>query len=174
MSFKSVSSLLLLSVLFSVLSACSKPNTDSQIGNSKIGDSHQEAAILEVYKHPSCGCCGKWIDHLNESGLTTGIHNSKKLAEFKEEKGIAPKFRSCHTAVSKDGYVFEGHIPAKFIQQFLNEKPAGAIGLSVPGMPLGSPGMEVGTKFSPYQVLQLNADGSSSIYASVKNSQEQY
>ncbi|MFT4907140.1 MAG: hypothetical protein ACI978_001215 [Oleispira sp.] len=174
MSFKSVSSLLLLSVLFSVLSACSKPNTDSQIGNSKIGDSHQEAAILEVYKHPGCGCCGKWIDHLNESGLTTGIHNSKKLAEFKEEKGIAPKFRSCHTAVSKDGYVFEGHIPAKFIQQFLNEKPAGAIGLSVPGMPLGSPGMEVGTKFAPYQVLQLNADGSSSIYASVKNSQEQY
>jgi hypothetical protein len=174
MSFKSVSSLLLLSVLFSVLSACSKPNTDSQIGNSKIGDSHQETAILEVYKHPSCGCCGKWIDHLNESGLTTGIHNSKKLAEFKEEKGIASKFRSCHTAVSKDGYVFEGHIPAKFIQQFLNEKPAGAIGLSVPGMPLGSPGMEVGTKFAPYQVLQLNADGSSSIYASVKNSQEQY
>ena len=169
MSFKSVSSLLLLSVLFSVLSACSKPNTDSQIGGS-----HQEAAILEVYKHPDCGCCGKWIDHLNSSGLTTGIHNSHSLAEFKQEKGIAPKYRSCHTAVSKDGYVFEGHIPAKFIQQFLNEKPAGAIGLSVPGMPLGSPGMEVGTKFSPYQVLQLNVDGSSSIYASVKNSQEQY
>ena len=106
--------------------------------------------------------------------MTTGIHNSKKLAEFKEEKGIAPKFRSCHTAVSKDGYVFEGHIPAKFIQQFLNEKPEGAIGLSVPGMPLGSPGMEVGNKFSPYQVLQLNIDGSSSIYASINNAQEQY
>ena len=169
MSFKSVSSLLLLSVLFSVLSACSKPGADSQISNS-----HEEIAILEVDKNPSCGCCKKWIDHLNSKGLTTEIHNRNSLAEFKQEKGIAPKYRSCHTAVSKDGYVFEGHVPAKFIQQFLNEKPEGAIGLSVPSMPLGSPGMEVGTKFSSYQILQLNIDGSSSVYASINNAQEQY
>ncbi|MBL4799606.1 MAG: DUF411 domain-containing protein [Oleispira sp.] len=174
MSFKLVLKVLVLSGFFSVLTACSKSDIDSQIGADEIGSSHQEAATLDVYKHPSCGCCGKWIDHLNESGLTTGIHNSKKLAEFKEEKGIAPKFRSCHTAVSKDGYVFEGHVPAKFIQQFLSEKPEGVIGLSVPSMPLGSPGMEVGNKFSPYQVLQLNVDGSSSIYASINNAQEQY
>jgi hypothetical protein len=174
MSFKSVLSWLVLSVVVSGLIACSRPGTDSQLDSSQVKDVHQEAAILDVYKHPSCGCCGKWIDHLNSNGLTTGIHNRTSLAEFKGEKGIAPKYRSCHTAVTKDGYVFEGHVPAKYIQQFLNEKPEGVIGLSVPGMPMGSPGMEAGNKFSPYQVLQLNVDGSSSIYASINNAQEQY
>jgi len=75
--------------------------------------------------------------------------------------------------VSTDGFVFEGHIPAKFIHQFLNEKPENAIGLAVPAMPVGSPGMEVGNKFMPYQVLLLKADGSSEIYADVPTAEKQ-
>ena len=78
-----------------------------------------------------------------------------------------------HTVVSKDGYVIEGHIPAKYITQFLNEKPINTLGLSVPGMPVGSPGMEYQNKFMPYQVLVLNKDGTSSIYAEIDNAVQQ-
>ncbi|NCV99393.1 MAG: hypothetical protein EBW26_01600 [Proteobacteria bacterium] len=74
---------------------------------------------------------------------------------------------SCHTAVSSDGYIFEGHIPSEYITQFLTEKPANALGLSVPGMPHGSPGMEVGNHFMPYDVLVLYKDGTSKVYAQV-------
>ena len=73
--------------------------------------------------------------------------------------------RSCHTAVTSDGYVFEGHVPAKYIAQFLANPPSEAIGLAVPGMPMGSPGMEYQNKFSPYQVMQINKDGSTAVYA---------
>lgn len=130
--------------------------------------------VLEVYKTATCDCCKKWISHLEENGFHTATHNRNNLSSLKVEKGIKPLFQSCHTAISKDGYVFEGHIPAKFIQKFLTEKPEGAIGLAVPAMPLGSPGMESGDNFSPYAVLILMADGSSKTYAQVKTLQEQY
>ena len=80
---------------------------------------------------------------------------------------IEDEYRSCHTAVSSDGYIFEGHIPSEYITQFLTEKPANALGLSVPGMPHGSPGMEVGNHFMPYDVLVLFKDGTSKVYAQV-------
>ena len=80
---------------------------------------------------------------------------------------IDQKYRSSHTAVSSDGFVFEGHIPSKFITQFLSEDHPNAIGLSVPGMPLGSPGMDAGDLFMPYQVLILYKDGTSKVYAEV-------
>ena len=80
---------------------------------------------------------------------------------------IRDRYRSCHTTVSSDGFVFEGHIPSKYVEQFLSEKHTDAIGLSVPGMPMGSPGMEVGDRFMPYDVLILFKDGSSKVYAEV-------
>ena len=128
---------------------------------------------------PSCGCCKKWIEHL--SADNTGdhefkvyAHNNSKLEQLKANKGIAPRYQSCHTALSIEGYVFEGHIPAKIIKQFLANKPSDAIGLSVPGMPAGSPGMEMGNRFSPYDVLLLRKDGSSEIYAHITLQKEQY
>ena len=81
---------------------------------------------------------------------------------------ISNQYRSCHTGVSKDGYIFEGHIPSIYITQFLSEEHPNAIGLSVPGMPLGSPGMEVEGMFTPYDVLILFKDGSSKVYAEVR------
>ena len=90
------------------------------------------------------------------------------LAFFiKQRFGIAPQYQSCHTGVSADGFVFEGHVPARLIKKFLAEKPAGAIGLAVPGMPIGSPGMEMDERITPYDVLQLNKDGSTSVYSHV-------
>ena len=133
------------------------------------------AVHLEVHKSPSCGCCEKWLNHINGHGLTSTVYNQDNLSLIKAEKGIAPRYRSCHTAISQQGYVFEGHVPAKFIEQFLQEKPPNdIIGLSVPAMPVGSPGMEVDEKFQPYRILLLKSDGSYQVYASIQSYEEQF
>ena len=123
--------------------------------------------MLLVHKTPTCGCCKEWVKHAKENGFRTYTQDHQSLEEIKNKYIINPEYRSCHTTVSSDGYVFEGHIPGKFITQFLSESNPNAIGLSVPGMPLGSPGMEVGNRFMPYKVLILYKDGTSEIYAEV-------
>ena len=130
--------------------------------------SSQNKFSLLVHKTPTCGCCKKWINHLEANSFSTMIKDQQNLQKVKEQHSIKPKYQSCHTAVSQDGYVFEGHIPSKFIKQFLADPEADAIGLAVPGMPLGSPGMEVEGRFMPYDVLVLYQDGSSKVYAQVR------
>ena len=95
------------------------------------------------------------------------------MAGLKSDYGIAPQYRSCHTAISDEGYLFEGHVPARYVKAFLAEPPVDAIGLAVPGMPVGSPGMEMGTDFMPYQVLLLKRDGGAEIYAQVDSPADQ-
>jgi hypothetical protein len=147
---------------------------EQSIAVTTITDSATRLPLLDVYKSPTCSCCEKWLDHIGQHGFTSKAHNQIDLSTFKTDKGIAPQYRSCHTGVSKEGYIFEGHVPAKFIHQFLAKPPADAIGLSVPAMPIGTPGMEVGDKFMPYQVLLLMADGNYRIYAQLNNYQEQF
>ena len=130
--------------------------------------SSQNKFSLLVHKTPTCGCCKKWVKHLEANSFSTIIKDHQNLQKVKEQYSLQPKYQSCHTAVSQDGYVFEGHIPSKFIKQFLADPEADAIGLSVPGMPLGSPGMEVEGRFMPYDVLVLYKDGSSKVYAEVR------
>lgn len=125
------------------------------------------AIHLDVFKSETCMCCEKWISNLESKGFHAVAHHPADLNQEKVKRGIAPRYHSCHTAVSTDGYVFEGHIPAAVIKRFLTEKPKGVIGLAVPGMPMGSPGMEMGDHFDPYDVLLLKADGSSSVYAPI-------
>ncbi|MFC3681392.1 DUF411 domain-containing protein [Bacterioplanoides pacificum] len=129
---------------------------------------------LLVYKHPACGCCKKWVKHIENEGIDVTSKETKKISAIKDKYGIKQNFRSCHTAVSSDGYTFEGHVPAKLIHQFLSESNSNAIGLSVPAMPVGSPGMEVGDKFMPYQVLLLLKDGSSKVYAEINTYEDQF
>ena len=136
--------------------------------------SNENAISLDVYKSPTCGCCGKWISHAKDNGFQTNVHNSAKMNIIKDDAGVPANYRSCHTAISKEGYVFEGHIPANIIHKFLNEKPENAKGLIVPGMPVGSPGMEYKGKFNTYDVLLLNQDGSVSTYVTVNTQKEQY
>ena len=124
--------------------------------------------LLLVHKTPSCGCCKQWIKHLEKDGFSISIKDHQSLQEIKESYQIKSEYRSCHTGVSKNGYIFEGHIPSKYITQFLSEEHSNVIGLSVPGMPLGSPGMEVEGKFMPYDVLILFKDGTSKVYAEVR------
>jgi hypothetical protein len=117
---------------------------------------------VTVYKSPSCGCCTKWIDHLRESGFDVDAVNADDLGMVKSMSGIKPEQASCHTA-QVDGYVIEGHVPAEDIRRLLSERPD-ARGLTVPGMPMGSPGMD-----SPhpqhYQVLLIGKDGNTRVFA---------
>lgn len=129
--------------------------------------------FLQVYKSPQCGCCTKWVDHIQQAGFTAQVINTDSLAQIKSQFSISPRHRSCHTAVSRNGYVFEGHIPAKLVKRFLQEQPVNALGLSVTGMPIGSPGMEVGSNFMPYQVVILMKDGSTKTYAQINTAQQQ-
>ena len=125
-----------------------------------------DAPEFTVYKDPQCGCCSKWAEHMDQFGFDLSLENTNSLQLIKARYGIGPRYSSCHTAVEQhSGYVFEGHIPANLIQRFLEERPENAIGLSVPGMPVGSPGMEMGDRHQPYEVLQLNNDGTANRYA---------
>jgi len=186
LSSKSFITITTLIMLFSI-SACSDEN-EATLNNAaeptkisqqttsvnSVTNNAIQLPLLDVYKSPTCSCCEKWLDHIDQHGFISKAHNQSNLSSFKKQKGISPQYHSCHTAISTDGYVFEGHVPAKFIHQFLAKPPANAIGLAVPAMPIGTPGMEVGDKFMPYKVILLMADGSYGIYAELTNYQEQF
>jgi hypothetical protein len=133
--------------------------------DNKISDI-EKLRPMTVYKSPTCGCCGEWVTHIEEANFATRIKHPENLTFVKEALGISPQYQSCHTGV-KAGYFFEGHIPAEIIHRFLAESPKDVLGLAVPGMPLGSPGMDFGGDYSPYKVLLINEDGSSITYAEV-------
>ena len=165
-----------LDVIFSGLTLLT---TTALLPFAAIGQDQALSAIdsghLTVHKSPTCGCCGKWIDHLKNAGFEVEGANTADIGALKREFKIAPAYRSCHTAVWSQGdYVFEGHIPAKIVAQFLEAPPEDARGLSVPAMPVGSPGMEVGDKFMPYDVLLLKSDGSTSVYTRIESQDAQY
>lgn len=130
---------------------------------------------LLMFKDPYCGCCGDWADHVADEGISISSRDSSEMSRIKKEFGIAGQYQSCHTAVwHEHPYVFEGHVPARFIKQFLADPPEGAIGLAVPGMPLGSPGMEIDDRFDPYDVVLLKADGSATVYARIDEPGQQH
>ena len=150
-----------LSLLIFIL-ALSLESSDHNIQNT---DSLME---LLVHKTPTCGCCKMWVKHMENNGFNMNTQDHQSLMTIKDKLKIEPQFRSCHTAVSSDGYFFEGHIPSKYVSQFLSENNPDAIGLSVPGMPLGSPGMEVEDRFMPYDVLIHFKNGKTKVYAEVR------
>lgn len=123
---------------------------------------------VEVWKDPMCGCCKDWIAHLEKNGFEARVHDAGNTAA-RQRLGIPGQYGSCHTAVV-DGYALEGHVPVREILRLLNERP-NAIGLAVPGMPIGSPGMdgpEYGHRRDPYDVLLLARDGTSRIFQSYR------
>ena len=126
-----------------------------------------------VYKDPHCGCCKEWISHAEDNGLSATAHDVEDVSVVKERYSVPNEMQSCHTIVTADDYVFEGHVPAKYMAQFLENPPAQAIGLAVPGMPMGSPGMEHQNQFDPYQVIQLNKDGTTEVYANIDSVEQQ-
>jgi len=123
---------------------------------------------LTVYKNPGCGCCAVWADRMKEAGFSVSVTERSAQNAGRWQVGLKPEHRSCHTAVSESGHVFEGHIPASIIQRFFEEQPANAKGLVVPGMPVGSPGMESGDRVDPYDVLLLKEDGTVEVFANIE------
>ncbi|MGR6833498.1 DUF411 domain-containing protein [Aliivibrio wodanis] len=121
-------------------------------------------ATTEVmtYKSPYCGCCTEWVEHMEDNGFTVKIEDHEDMNPIKQKLGVEPRLASCHTAVI-DGYVFEGHIPADDIKKFLAE-PRDFKGLAVPGMPMGSPGMEYGDKKDKYQVVAFKENGKLALF----------
>lgn len=131
------------------------------IGALSGSGSHAAATIIDVYKSPTCKCCAKWVDHMRANGFTVNTHDVGNK-EARERAGISTTLGSCHTAMV-DGYAIEGHVPAQDVKRFLKERPA-AIGLAVPGMPHGSPGME-GARSDPYNVLLIDKQGDTKVYS---------
>lgn len=123
----------------------------------------QPAPTVTVYKSPTCGCCTKWVEHLETNGFDVQVHDVNDLTQIKSMNGVTAQLSSCHTAVV-EGYVVEGHVPASDIRRLLEERPAVA-GLAVPGMPIGSPGME-GPNPQAYNVLTFDRDGGISVWSS--------
>jgi hypothetical protein len=131
------------------------------IGALAGSSAHATATTVEVYKSSTCKCCAKWVDHMRANGFTVNTHDVGNK-EAREQAGISTTLGSCHTALV-DGYAIEGHVPAQDIKRLLKERPR-AIGLTAPGMPHGSPGME-GARSDPYDVLLINKQGDTTVYS---------
>ena len=131
-------------------------------GGLLINQSPVQAEEVVVYKSPSCGCCKAWVSHLKENGFNVTVHDQYDMQPIKRQMGVPQRLQSCHTA-QVGSYVIEGHVPAADIVRLLREKLA-VKGLTAPGMPMGSPGME-GTRKDPYEVLAFQPDGRTSVYA---------
>jgi hypothetical protein len=116
---------------------------------------------LTVFKTKTCGCCGKWVEHIRANGFKVIVNEVVSTGEYRQKYGVPEKLQSCHTAVV-DGFSIEGHVPAAEIQRLLGEKPK-IKGLSVPGMPAGSPGME-GPRHDAYSVVSFDSGGILSVY----------
>ena len=125
---------------------------------------------VEVWKDPNCACCKDWVIHMEASGFNVKVHDSGNSAA-RRRLGVPDKLGSCHTALA-GGYAIEGHVPAREVQRLLRERPA-AVGLSVPGMPVGSPGMDgaiYGDRKDPYDVVLIGRNGGTRVYQSYHRS----
>lgn len=120
------------------------------------------ADAVDIYKSPYCGCCEKWVEHLRQAGFDVRTYDVNDVPAARQRLGMPESLGSCHTA-KVAGYVVEGHVPAADIQRLIKEKPK-ALGLAVPSMPPGSPGME-SSKPVPYNTLLVQAGGTSTVFA---------
>lgn len=119
---------------------------------------------IHVYRSPDCRCCAKWITHMEAAGFKVTVEDEFDMAGVRQRIGVPPDISSCHTAVAGD-YIVEGHVPARVVTRFLKEKPQVA-GISVPGMPIGSPGME-GPNPQPYEVIAFDGKGNRTVFERV-------
>jgi hypothetical protein len=119
---------------------------------------------ITVYKDPSCGCCTKWVAHLRENGFAPQVQDRSDMDALKDSLGIPMALRSCHTGVAGK-YLIEGHVPATDVKRLLATAPPKVVGLAVPGMPGGSPGMETGGPADRYDVVAFVANGSTHVFS---------
>ena len=131
---------------------------------SRAGAGFAAGPTVVVTKDPNCDCCNGWVDHLRQAGFIVEVRgDGSDIHEVKARYGIPAELAACHTA-EVSGYVIEGHVPADDVKKLLAAKPAGIIGLTIPGMPQSAPGMDM-TPFQPYDVLTFDKDGKTTVYA---------
>ncbi|MGR3993588.1 DUF411 domain-containing protein [Pseudomonas sp. 1121_17] len=123
----------------------------------------QAAETIDVYRDPNCGCCKQWISHLRDNGFTVNDHVEPNMSAVKQRHGVAPRLASCHTGVI-DGKFVEGHVPAEQVRRLAKRNDLK--GVAVPGMPMGSPGMEMGDHKDSYQVIGVTHEGNDEVVAS--------
>lgn len=153
------------------LAACAEPSpSPAPVATTEAaagGPAQSQVAaqpLVVVHKSPSCGCCGLWVEHMHEHGFQVEVRDVDDMGPVKERVGVPVGMGSCHTA-EVAGYFIEGHVPAADVRRLLAERPD-ARGLAVPGMPLGSPGMEVPDgRVQPYEVVLVGSDGSTSTWS---------
>lgn len=140
-----------------------QPGAQAEAAAASAADVRSETLV--VYKSPTCGCCSAWVEHVQEAGFEVEVHDVPNVQPVKDEHGLPGHLGSCHTALV-GGYVVEGHVPADVIRRLLAERPDVA-GIAVPGMPMGSPGMEVPSgRTDPYDVMAFTRDGKVSVFES--------
>lgn len=142
-----------LAIVAAITSASAPANQQSSSANVEV----------TVFKSPTCGCCKEWVEHLRKHAFTVVSKDTSDVSSVKRAAHVPSTLYSCHTAFV-NGYVVEGHVPAEDIRRMLKDKPRIA-GIAVPGMPAGSPGMEVGSRKDPYNVMAFKRDGSTSVFA---------
>jgi hypothetical protein len=145
--------------LGALLVACS--GVIAACGDKPADVAQQGDSFVEVWKTPTCGCCSEWVEHLEENGFTVKVNDVQNTDSFRAALGMPQQYGSCHSA-KVAGYAIEGHVPADDITKLLTEKPANVVGLSVPAMPMGSPGMEhpdYPSKRAEYNVLLVSKQG---------------
>ncbi|WP_035991521.1 DUF411 domain-containing protein [Leptolyngbya sp. KIOST-1] len=136
---------------------CSLAQGPHAQNGTEVAEQVAITAEITVFRSPTCGCCGQWIEHMKAAGFIVKDNLTEDLTAIKEQYGVPANLASCHTTIV-DGYVVEGHIPAEDVQRLLTEKPDVA-GIAVPGMPIGSPGMESGSYVEPYTVFSFTESG---------------
>lgn len=129
--------------------------------SAHLSASAAPAPVIEVYKSASCGCCSEWVKHLQDNGFAVKARNVDNPSDYRDKFGMPQALGSCHTGMVQ-GYAIEGHVPAADIKRLLADKPK-AIGLAVPSMPMGSPGME-GSRRDPFDVFLVQASGRHAVY----------
>jgi hypothetical protein len=144
--------------------ACSGETGETRAAAPAGAGERAQLPELVVYKTPTCGCCNAWVDHMRAAGFAVRTVEVADTGPIATQNGVPPELRSCHTGLV-DGYAIEGHVPAREVRRLLDERPDVA-GLAVPGMPAGSPGMEMGDRRDSYQVMAFNRDGSGGVFAS--------
>jgi hypothetical protein len=145
------------------LTGCSLAQSPSAQKEAHTAEQVAVTSEITVFRSPTCGCCGLWIEHMEAAGFTVKDNLTEDMTAIKKQYGLPANLASCHTTIA-DGYVIEGHIPAEDVQRLLAEKPDIA-GIAVPGMPIGSPGMESGDYVEPYTVFSFQEDGATDVFA---------
>ena len=155
-----------LAVVGSVLAGCTATNDAGMSASSPQEMTATQAALvgeITVFRSPTCGCCGQWIEHAEAAGFKVKDEITEDMSAIKQQYGVPANLSSCHTTVVGD-YIVEGHVPAEDVARLLAEKPDVA-GIAVPGMPIGSPGMESGDYTEPYTVFSFTDSGETAAFA---------